>query len=260
MPAMGSQAPHMMQVQPFGARHGGPPRDPFEMMENMMESFGGGGLFGGMFRDMDRMMLQGQNGLETPGSHDHVLAMGGGLGSSGQYSCQTMMFSSTMGPDGQMHSEKFVSSSVGDHGRQIQEVQQAYSNSTSGVDKMSMERQMGDRARKMVKMRNQHNGEEQSTDLFRGMEEHQAEEFNQQWRTQAAPYLPSHALGAPQYALGSAGDPIPQYHAGQRTLGQGGRVGIPAQRAITQAAPQAVPQVALQGMPATQGYPRVRYA
>merc|ERR1711879_506834 len=81
------------------------------------------------------------------------------------------------------------------------EVQQAYSNSLSGIDKMSLERQMQDRGRKMVKERSA-TGEERHTDLFRGMEEQQAREFDQQWQRDAAPYLPPHCSGIPQMAIG----------------------------------------------------------
>lgn len=167
--------------------------DPFAAMDEMMDSvlqpferggrgeiggpFGGfrGGLLGGdVFRDMEEMMA----GARSNGG--------------GEFSCKTMMFSSKMGADGQMHIEKFTSSTVGDRTRGHHETQQAYCNSTTGVDKMSLERQMGSQGRKVVKERSRMSGEERQTDLFRGMSEEHAPEFDHRWAHEAAPYLPSH--------------------------------------------------------------------
>merc|ERR1719160_1894604 len=91
-------------------------------------------------------------------------SFGGGPGS---FSSQTMMMTSSMGADGKMHTEKYSSSSVGDHDRNIHEQQAAYSNSSTGMDKMSMERRIGDHGRKMVKERNRNTQEERSTEMFR---------------------------------------------------------------------------------------------
>merc|ERR1740127_446115 len=89
-----------------------------------------------------------------------MMFQGAGAGGGGNYSCQTMVFSSTMGRDGQMHTEQFASSGVGDYNGQMQEVQQAYSNSSTGMDKMSLEQQLQGRGRKMVKEHNRVSGEE----------------------------------------------------------------------------------------------------
>merc|ERR1719242_3015767 len=99
-------------------------------------------------------------------------------GGSGGYSCQTMLHSSTMGPDGQMRTEKFSSSAVGNHDGQMQEVQQAYSNTDTGINKMSLERQMEGRGRKMVKEQHRHTGEERHTDMYKGMSEEQYADFD----------------------------------------------------------------------------------
>jgi hypothetical protein len=61
-----------------------------------------------------------------------------------------MVTSSATGKDGKVHTERFASSSVQDGSKKARETQQAYSNSSTGQDKMSMERQHGDRGRKMV--------------------------------------------------------------------------------------------------------------
>merc|ERR1712136_576334 len=69
-----------------------------------------------------------------------------------------------------------------------------------GVDKMSLERQMQDRGRKMVKERIA-GGDERQTEMFRGFDESQAHEFDQQWQQQAAPQrAPQQLTSAPQYA------------------------------------------------------------
>lgn len=190
--------------------------DPFAQMDGMMDQmmlspFGGppgmGGPMGmgGIFGQMDRMMQQMMGGPMGPGGGDMMMGgpmgmgMGGGQmmsmqmggfgGGEGGFSSQTMMISSSMGPDGQTHTERFASSSVSDPTRRVAESQQAYSNSATMVDKMALERQMGDRARKMVKEYNRQSGDERNTELYRGMTEADCPEFDTQWRTNAAPYL-----------------------------------------------------------------------
>mmetsp|Transcript_67111 Transcript_67111/g.119428 ORF Transcript_67111/g.119428 Transcript_67111/m.119428 type:complete len:303 (-) Transcript_67111:17-925(-) len=191
---------HSRRLEPFAAMD--------DMMDNMMQPFGrggrgerggvfggfGGGLLGGdIFRDMDDMMA----GARSSGG--------------GEFSCKTMMFSSKMGADGQMHTEKFTSSTVGDRTRGHHETQQAYSNSNTGVDKFSLERQMGSQGRKVVKEKSRMSGEERQTDLFRGMSEEHAPEFDQRWAHEAAPHLPSHGG---MRSLGSS-------EGGQRSLQNG---------------------------------------
>merc|ERR1712194_526220 len=97
-----------------------------------------------------------------------------GDGAGGAYSCKTMMYSAKRGADGNMQSEKFTSSTVGNAERKLRETQQAYSNSEKAIDKMSLERQIGDQGRKTVKERCRRSGEERHTDLFRGMNEEHA--------------------------------------------------------------------------------------
>merc|ERR1719356_720582 len=100
----------------------------------------------------------------------------GGMG-SGQYSVQTFAMTSTMGPDGRMHTEKYANSEIGNTQQRIRESQQAYSNSSTGMDKMGLERQLGDRGWKAVRERNRNTQEERSTNLFRGMDEQQKAVF-----------------------------------------------------------------------------------
>lgn len=197
------------EMLPFGAPggfFGG--RDPFAEFGGL-EAFGGlGAGFGGslmaQFEDMARGMGAG------PGDS---AAMRGG-GGNGQYVCQTFAMSSHMGPDGKMHTEQYSSSDVGNTQQKIRESQQAYSNSTTGIDKMGLERQLGDRARKVVKERHRGSMEERSTEMFRGMDEGGAAAFDRDFGAHSH-HVPQHppfdarrmlAAGAPSgRALGGGG-------------------------------------------------------
>lgn len=228
--------------------------DPFAHMDSMMDQmmmspFGGmgggmGGGRGGIFGMMDQMMNEMMGGMGPGGmmmgpGGGQMMQMGGSggmgqmmqmssMGGEGGFSCQSMMISSHIGEDGQRHTERFSQSTVGDRGRQLAEIQQAYSNSSSGIDKMSLERQMADRGRKMVKEYNSRTGEERNTDLFRGMTEADTGAFDSSWQQNARPYLPQHASNvgqlmnapqapqaprAPHLALGQA----PQFEYASRT-------------------------------------------
>eukprot|EP00929_Paragymnodinium_shiwhaense_P056133 TRINITY_DN28104_c0_g1_i1.p1 TRINITY_DN28104_c0_g1~~TRINITY_DN28104_c0_g1_i1.p1 ORF type:complete len:272 (+),score=76.58 TRINITY_DN28104_c0_g1_i1:65-880(+) len=208
--------------------------------------FGGGGLFGMMDMMMADMMQGGMGG----GGGGNMMRMGSmnNGGASGSFSCQSFSFSSSMGSDGQMHTEQFSSSTVADRGRGIHETQQAYSNSNSGVDKMSMERQMGEQGRKMVKERNRQSGEERQTSMLKGISEEQAGEFDARWQQEAAPHLQPHSRFSAQQMIagGSAG---------------GGRHGGYRQAATVPASssgysPYGQQQLQWQNAPTQQGYPQ----
>jgi len=222
MQPYGGQQMRMQQGNPFAQMD--------QMMDQMMMSpFGAGGGRGGMFGMIDQMMNDmmggmGPGGMMGPGG-GQMMQMGGGMGQMMQmssmggdsgFSCQSMMVSSHIGEDGQRHTERFVQSTLGDRERQLLENQQAYSNSSTGIDKMSLERQMADRGRKMVKEYNQRTGEERNTDLFRGMTEAETGAFDTTWQQNAVPYLPRHAaipgqlMNAPQTAPRALGQ-APQY-------------------------------------------------
>jgi len=201
---MDGMMPGMMM--PMGGRRGANrPSDPFSMMDDMMAGMmmpfggrrggsmmGGGMMGGGLFGQMEQMMAMSSQG----GGMMSMSSQGGG----GNFSCQTMMVSSQVGQDGQTHTERFASSTVGDSRRNFRETQQAYSNSASGMDKMSMERQLHDQGRKMVKERCRNSGEERQTEMFKGMTEDQTAEFDSRWQREAAPHIPSHNIG--QLAVG----------------------------------------------------------
>lgn len=155
--------------------------DPISMPDPFGRSGRGLGLGNdGIFRQMDDLMAS-------------VMA-GGDVPNGGSYSSKTMMYSAKRGADGNMQTERFTSSTVGVPQRSIRETQQAYSNSEKGIDKMALERQLGDQGRKVVKERSRRSGEERDTHMFRGMTEEHAPRFDERWQTDAAPYLPSHNM------------------------------------------------------------------
>jgi len=233
------------QIQPFERQQ---QQDPFAMMDSMMMSpFGGFGgrrgsggmgmfddMFGGMgmmMQEMDQMQMGGGR-MGGGGGCSSMMMMSSSGGGGGSFSMQTTSFSSRMGGDGQVHTERFSSSAVGDRTRKFHEVQQAYSNSQSGVDKMSLERAMDGRARKMVKERHAESGEERSTQMFRGMTEEQADEFDQHWQSQAAPNLPRHQAGASQMIQGGypGGTPMQHGRLHQQALPSSSSAGYPEAR------------------------------
>jgi len=121
----------------------------------------------------------------------------GAPSAGGQYACQSFAMCSRTGPDGKVHTERFANSEVGHRGHRIREAQQAYSNSTSGVDKMALERQLGDQGRKVVRERNRHTMEERSTEMLKGLEESHRESFDRSFQEQAR-HLPQHPRLQPQ--------------------------------------------------------------
>lgn len=116
------------------------------------------------------------------------------FGGSSSFSCQTMSFSSRLGADGRMHTEQFSSSTVADGRRGARETKQAYANSATGTNKLSMERNIGDRGKKEVREHCEENGESRQTTMMRGMSEEEGERFNQEWEDDVAPHLPSHRV------------------------------------------------------------------
>ncbi|CAK0868471.1 unnamed protein product [Prorocentrum cordatum] len=177
-----------------------------------------------IFSQFDRMasdMMKDFGGMREPGSMVGGRA-GGGLG-GGQYACQSFAMCSRMGPDGKQHVEKYSSSDVGNTQHGIRESQQAYSNSSTGVDKMALERQLGDQGRKVVRERNRHTADERSTELFRGMDESGKDAFDSRFAAHRG-HLPAHG------ALPAAGLP----GAGARALpGHPGRAAAPRPAAIS---------------------------
>jgi len=169
-------------LTPFQAQRGSGVANPFAMMDcmmtQMMQSFGGG-LFGG-----------GLCGAGGPFGQMSQLMQGAGGGPRGSFTCQTMSFSSSVGADGRLHREHFASSTVADSRRGARETKQIYSNTSTGVEKRSLERRISDQGRKVVQERSR--DEERCTDTLRGLEADQVTAFDDRWQREAAPHLPSH--------------------------------------------------------------------
>lgn len=148
-------------------------------------------------------MVQGTGGCSMTMSSSGGMGWGG-LG-GGSFQCQTTSFSSWTDADGRTHTEEFSSSTVGDSRRGARETKQAYSNSASGKDKMSIERQLGDQGRKVVKERCRTSGEERQMEMFRGIDEKQAGIFDTRWE-EAAAHIPQHRPGRMRLRLAQGRD------------------------------------------------------
>eukprot|EP00929_Paragymnodinium_shiwhaense_P108376 TRINITY_DN74693_c0_g1_i1.p2 TRINITY_DN74693_c0_g1~~TRINITY_DN74693_c0_g1_i1.p2 ORF type:complete len:267 (+),score=57.68 TRINITY_DN74693_c0_g1_i1:78-878(+) len=206
----------MDMMMPFGGGFGGGlfgGRDPFK--EFGADPFGGPGFgggfggIGGMMKQFDEMARDMRTGSMPPSARQ----MGGGAPGGGQYACQTFSMSSVRGADGKMHTEQYMSSDVGNRDHGIRERQDAYSNSTTGVDKMGLERQLGDRGRKVVKERDRRTQEERQTEMFRGMDEGGKGAFDRDFSGKAH-HMPQHARygGGVAAALGGGS---PAGHGGR---------------------------------------------
>ena len=76
--------------------------------------------------------------------------------------------------DGQPQKETSQSQSIKQidrEGKKIQEKQQAYLNTGTGVQKAAHERRLNDKGHKVIKERNRNSGEEMEHTLFKGMNE-----------------------------------------------------------------------------------------
>lgn len=177
---------HTSAIQPHRGHS-----SPFELFDSMMADFD--------HRTFDMMsgLGLGLGAMTThsvfggPSSFGSVLDMQGLP--QGSYSSSVMLMSSSTGFDGRQHVvEKYAASQVGNSATRTREVQQAYSSSRSGVDKMALERHVGERARKLVRERDRKTGQETSTDLYKGITEAEAEQFDRDF--QAVHHtLPQHA-------------------------------------------------------------------
>lgn len=212
----GSRAERGGQRSPFGdfakapfegGLFGG--RDPFADF-GRMDPFGpgllgGGGGGGGLDSIMKQFDDTSQGAMQGGGAG--MRGGGGMMGmGNGQYACQSVSMCSRMGPDGKVHTERFANSEVGNRAHNIREAQQAYSNSSTGTDKMALERQLGDRGRKVVRERNRHTKEEKPTEILRGMDESGRDAFGRDFDAHAH-HVPQHPRFNPQALMGAAGTP-----------------------------------------------------
>ena len=158
------------------------------MMDHMMS--GGGGMV-----NMGGMMEQMQKGMRSGNANFHSSAI--------SMSCRP-------GAEGNVHVERFQQSSVGGRhgdGQMVSQTQQAYENSSSGLQKATLERTKGDRARKTVNERAGHGGRQTSRNLLRNLNEKNAGAFESEW----------------ERAASSVGLPVGRGGGGFTQVGNGGR-------------------------------------
>jgi len=136
------------------------------------------------------------------GPGDELLLVSRGTGS---FSCQTVIQSSTTGPDGEVYTERFASSAVGNVPARAQEVQQAYSSDGTGVEKASLEQQLEGHGHKEVHEHNRLTGERRRTDMVLGDVPPTITapyaEFKKAWQERAVPVMPGHPGGGAQELL-----------------------------------------------------------
>ncbi|XP_055388467.1 myeloid leukemia factor 1-like [Condylostylus longicornis] len=102
-----------------------------------------------------------------------------------------MVMSSTVGPDGRSHVEKYAKSTSGNTQHRIRETKEAYSNSADGIDRLLWERQLQDRGRRFVQEKNRGTGEVVSNDEIAGMSrDDECEIFDTDWNRAARQHLP----------------------------------------------------------------------
>ena len=76
--------------------------------------------------------------------------------------------------NGQPQKETFKSQSIkqiDSEGKKIQEKQQAYENTGTGIQKAAHERRLNEKGHKIIKERNRNSGEEMEHTLFKGISE-----------------------------------------------------------------------------------------
>ena len=86
--------------------------------------------------------------------------------------------------DGTPHQETYKSQSIrhtGQDGKKIQEKQEAYKNSKTGVERAGFQRTLDDRGQKCIKERNTITGQQDSHVLYKGMQESDLDNFNQEY-------------------------------------------------------------------------------
>eukprot|EP00927_Polykrikos_kofoidii_P048327 TRINITY_DN4257_c0_g1_i1.p1 TRINITY_DN4257_c0_g1~~TRINITY_DN4257_c0_g1_i1.p1 ORF type:complete len:205 (-),score=33.16 TRINITY_DN4257_c0_g1_i1:506-1120(-) len=129
----------------------------------------------------------------------------------GKYSSQTFAMSSVVGPDGHVKTERYASTDVGNSAEDIAEMEQAYSNTATGVEKFGHERHLGKMARKTVEERfRQGDHEDRKIELYSGMNETGRERFNEEFAGKAhhLPQDPPRLFGNDVCALTDVRRPV----------------------------------------------------
>lgn len=146
---------------------------------------------GDVMSQFDLIDFSRNGGDDITSGFDTIANMGGDA-----YASQSFAMSSVKGRDGKLHVEKYMSSDIGNVKHKIREGKQAYSNSTSGMQKMAVERQHGKRGRKLVCEKNVFTGKEHTHEMFRGMDERHKNEFDKAFQSNAH-HMPHHLEDTP---------------------------------------------------------------
>eukprot|EP00128_Syssomonas_multiformis_P018849 Colp12_sorted_trinity150504_noHs@15188 len=178
------------QRQRFGAFEHDPFLSDFDAtfgrMDAMMRSFIGDDFFGAGFRRGVGSMGGFAGGFSDFSPMLDQIENMRGTGSSYSYSS---FQSYTTGPDRRpVVVEKSKSVKKGPGG--IKESQESLRDSRDGTQKLTLQRQIGDRSRIVERSRNQHTGEERTRQELKGLAEHEADAFDQEFIERAA----SHGL------------------------------------------------------------------
>eukprot|EP00658_Telonema_sp_P-2_P066486 TRINITY_DN554_c0_g1_i4.p1 TRINITY_DN554_c0_g1~~TRINITY_DN554_c0_g1_i4.p1 ORF type:complete len:155 (-),score=25.52 TRINITY_DN554_c0_g1_i4:522-986(-) len=98
-------------------------------------------------------------------------------------SSQSFSYSSMPGKDGKQHVVQ--KSSAMRRAGNVQENKESHSDSHTGVERMSIQRKLGDKARKIVRGRHNFTGEEVQDDVCVNMDASRGPQFDQEWEQAA---------------------------------------------------------------------------
>jgi hypothetical protein len=144
------------------------------------------------FRSNENMML-GLGGLQNQmdslmgGFSNMKIGMSGGNTGSGNMVCRSYTYNTTIDGNGNKQYEKKFTNQAqarNKHGDLIREKQEMYKNSKTGEKRIGKERTLNDQGRKMVRKKTGSDGE-QVFNFYNGLEEDQAEKFNEVWENRA---------------------------------------------------------------------------
>lgn len=153
--------------------------DPFDNM------FGGGAFrMPNIFQEAEKMMRGFHDEMRMIGDDNQ---RGGQLqargANPGSFICKSYV-SRVNYNNGQPEQEVYQSQSInqfGKDGHKIQEKQEAYKNSRTGIEKASHQRILDDRGQKCIRQRNRNTGESNEHNIYKGFEENELEKFNKEY-------------------------------------------------------------------------------
>ena len=159
--------------------------DPFDHMFG--GGFGGGFRMPNIFQEAERMMSHFNDQMRMIGDDQNPNQRGGQLmarGSNPGTFITKSYVSRVNYNNGQPEKEVYQSQSInqfGQDGHKIQEKQEAYKNSRTGVEKASHQRVLDDRGQKCIRQRNRNTGEQNEHNIYKGFEENDLESFNRDY-------------------------------------------------------------------------------